>query len=99
METTYDPPKPEEAKPFHVMVRGNNWIPISALVFARDSDHAKSRTLDALRLSCQSHDGRRRHAQGVVDKIDSGELAITVEPFDIASMSAEVNWASNGGFA
>lgn len=47
-----DPPMPNEARPFHVVIRSAGWIPVSILVFARDEEHALSRVQQAL-ITCR----------------------------------------------
>lgn len=52
VECDPDPPRPEEARPFHVVIRDDGWIPVSILVFARDEEHAASRVRQAL-VTCR----------------------------------------------
>lgn len=96
------PPKRKEAKPFHVVVRGDGWIPISHLVFARDAEHAEGRIRMALVECCE---GAKHHFSDfgppifgrILRELETGELTLTVEPYDVTRLCAKVNWASNGG--
>lgn len=97
-----DPPTPEEAKPFHVMLRGDHHIPCSVLVFARDEEHAKQRAkqrvLEALREAHRlSYRKERGRAAEFLDDLQTGDLTLHVAPYDVAWIRAKVVWAMNGG--
>lgn len=94
-----DPPAPEEAKPFHVIARGDHYIPISVLVFARDADHARERVMAALReaLEKQHQPDTFERAKRHLKELADGTMTIHVHPYDTKWMRAKVIWASNGG--
>jgi len=98
-EVNPDPPAKGEARPFHVAIFGPRYIPISALVFARDEAHAAERVRAALRKVAESSFGglSADRARDVRTRMDSGEYTLTVEPFDTDRIACHVNWASNGG--
>ena len=96
-----DPPAKDEARPFHVAVFGDRYIPVSVLVFARDAAHAEKRVRAALRdMIEKSYDTAglsASRAQEARTGLASGEYTLTVEPFDTDRIACNVNWASNGG--
>lgn len=102
-----DPPSPEEAKPFVVRGEtGNAWRPINVIVFARDEEHAVARVRAALEqareLDYKGAQGRQggtspigpNQAFKLLDLVESGEMTLTVAPYDVAVMT-KVAWASN----
>ena len=106
-----DPPKKgEPCLPFHVVLRDDGSIPLSILVFARDKAHAKARVEATLR-ECWKRSRKYREERlkdGDVDnsrgswllkKLDAGELAWHIEPYDMTRMAAKINWAGNGGYS
>lgn len=99
VDVNLDPPRPEESKPFHVVIRNRGVIPLSYLVFARDKEHASSRILKSLKKcaklsksSCGPH-----RAVDLLKSLADGTMELSVEPLDTGMICAEVNWASNGG--
>lgn len=103
VEVNPDPPKPEEAKPFHVVIQGKGWIPVSELVFARNETHAANRVKTALKECAEGAKGNTASSFGppphgrVLRELASGELQLTVRAIDVTRITAKVNWASNGG--
>lgn len=108
VEVNPDPPSAQEALPFHVAIFDASYIPVSILVFGRNKTHALSRVRQALaecrdgqyRKKPDPHglsDELRKRAQKYLNAIDKGTMRVTVEPFDVATISAKVNWAENGG--
>lgn len=100
-----DPPKKgEPCEAFHVALRGDAWIPVSLLVFARDAEHARSRVEETLRechkrgepYRLKKDEGESRGAM-LLHRLDAGELTWHVEPYDTNRLAASINWASNGG--
>jgi hypothetical protein len=70
-EVHADPPDPSEAKPFFVAIEegveekgvwASHVIPLSALVFARGEDHARSRVLESIR-ECLKRDYKSGETQ------------------------------------
>lgn len=102
VEIHAEPPTPGEAHPFHVMLRGDGWIPVSLLVFARDEVHACRRVVASL-LKVIEQQGEidvsrgRALAQRILREAGEGNLRWHVEPYDTALLCAKVNWARNGG--
>lgn len=105
IEVNPDPPKPEEARPFHVAVLGKGYIPISYMVFARDEKHARSRVAQALAIcaaeqyvSKDPYNPNEPHrAVQILADLEAKKLQMTVEAVDTDRICAQVNWASNGG--
>ena len=99
VEVNSAPPTPDEARPFHLVIRSSGVIPLSILVFARDAAHAEYRVREALRECAEnSRSGYGPHrAVAILSQLASGEMLLTVEPMDVAGIYARVNWASNGG--
>ena len=105
VEVNPDPPKPEEARPFHVAIRGEGYIPLSCLVFARDAKHARSRVAQALAIcateqyvSTDPYNPNTPHrAVRILAELEAKKLKLTVQPMDLERICANVNWASNGG--
>jgi len=105
VEVNPDPPSAEEAKPFHVAISTEGWIPVSILVFGRDSKHAVSRVRQAL-VECrdgQRDDAvdmgeRRARIQRFIDAIDKkNSMRVEANRLSTDLICAKVNWASNGG--
>jgi len=97
-----DPPSATEAKPFHVVIRGEGWIPVSILVFARDESHALSRVRQSITevLNKSYKDPfRGDHARRFLAALDGqdSDMAVEVRLLNTDVICAQVNWASNGG--
>lgn len=104
IEVNPDPPSTAEAKPFHVVIEEEHWIPVSILVFARDEGHARSRVKSALSICLKKNpksfmaDHGRRYLAVLAGKEDpKGSLVATIKPLGVGMICANVNWASNGG--
>jgi hypothetical protein len=77
-QVNLDPPLPEVARPYHVVIRSEHHIPASVLVFARDEDHARTRLITSLRAAIakdRSEYGARRahHWSRILDALDHPE--------------------------
>lgn len=95
-----DPPKPHEARPFWVLIRGKSWVPVTALVFARSEQHAEARIRSAIRICNEHHVGVRPHwGKNVEPGIESGEFELSVQPADVAQLAFKANWSDEGGLA
>jgi len=94
----------EPCLPFHVALRGDGYIPLSLLVFARDAVHARARVEATLR-KCYALGKPYRdqphvtpsHGTHLIEQMDRGDLVWHVAEYDTSKIAAKVNWASNGG--
>lgn len=102
-----DPPNPEEAKPFHVVLRDRSHIPVSLLVFARDEEHAVRRVASSIRQAHEVLKDKvdRTYGTPPLDRVRAEMLVALMDsegwwecaPVDTSRIVAEVIWASNGG--
>ena len=104
------PPHPDaiDTRPYVVRIRGDHYIPINVIVFARDQNHAVERVQAGLK-ECAEKDYRTsaprqdkygdlywHRAVDIIKDMADGKLEVLVERFD-ERMICKVQWASNGG--
>lgn len=91
---------PGNLEPFVVRVFKKGWIPINALVFGTDAEHAQQRILDHL-VYVKNHaeaDGMAfDRAIELLAQLSAGVLRMEAKPFPLHQIS-KVQWASNDGF-
>lgn len=102
---------PDILFPFVVRVSGKHYIPINAIVFATNEEHAKGRVIEHLeyvRDNARRTDAARyhgdvdptrehKHALELLADLASGKLNIQSAPFPTHQIS-KVQWACNDGF-
>lgn len=96
---------PDVLFPFVVRVSGKSYIPINAIVFATNEEHAKGRVIEHLEYVRdhalkQRYVGGKRycdHAIELLTDLASGKLNIRSEPYPTHQIS-KVQWAGNDNF-
>lgn len=102
---------PDILFPFVVRISEKHYIPINAIVFATNEEHAKARVIEHLeyvRDHARKTQGTRYHghsdetreyraATELLDKLATKEFVIASEPFPQHQIS-KVQWACNDGF-
>jgi hypothetical protein len=88
-----------EGEPIVVRISGNNWIPVSVLIYAKSEELAADAILNAYKYSAYKEEGKRYEnhvirAKKILDGIKNGELKIQTSKLDKRYL-VSVPWACN----